>query len=81
MTRIELNIADELASKAQAAGLLEQARLEELLGAELRRQAGERLRQHMAKLHAVPGEPMPMDEITAIVKEVRRERREHEARR
>ncbi len=81
MTKLEINLGDELASKAKAAGLLEQARLEELLSAELRRQAGERLGQLMEKLHAVPGEPMTMDEITAIVKVVRRERRMREDRR
>lgn len=81
MTRIELNIADDLASKAQEAGLLDQTRIESLLREELRREAGKRLGATMAKLHAIPGEPMPMDEINGIVKEVRRERREREARR
>ena len=81
MTKIEFNLADDIASQARAAGLLEQEKLESLLREELRRQAGERLKGLMAKLHAVPGDPMPMDEINAIVNEVRRERRESDARR
>ena len=79
MTKIEFNLPDALAEEAEGAGLLEQARLEGLVRAELRRESGQRLRAAMDKLHAANIPPMSMDEINAEVKEVRRERRKREA--
>lgn len=78
MTKIEFNLPDALAQEAKGAGLLEQVRLEQLVRAELRREAGLRLRAAMEKLHAADIPPMTMDEINAEVKAVRRERREQE---
>ena len=79
MTKVEFNLPDALAKEAREIGLLEQERLEQRVRAELRREAGQRLLATMKQLHAVSGPEMPMDEITALVKEVRRERRESEA--
>ncbi len=79
MTKIEFNLPDALASQAKGAGLLEQERLEAMIRAQLRKDAGERLGEAMKKLHAANIPPMSMDEINAIVKEVRQERREQDA--
>jgi hypothetical protein len=81
MTKIEFNLADDFARDARAAGVLEQEKLEALVREEMRRQAGERLKAMMDKLHTLPGGPMPMDEISTLVNEVRREGRERENRR
>lgn len=79
MTKIELNIADDLANKANEAGLFERVKLEAMLSEELKRQAGQRLRENMARIHAVPGEPMTMDEVCEEVRAYRRERHEAKA--
>jgi hypothetical protein len=81
MTKIELNIADELASEAKEAGLLEQAKFEALLAEELRRQAFARFRETAAKIHAANIPEMSTDEVCELVREVRRERREEEVKR
>ncbi len=78
MTKIELNIADDLASKAEAAGLLTQERLENMLRAQLKRSAGEQLQAMMGKAHAASGPEMPMDKINDVVKDARRDRRGRE---
>jgi hypothetical protein len=74
MTKIEFNIADDLAMAAEAAGLLTQARLEESLRAQLKKTAGERLLAAMKTAHAASGPEMPMAEINQLVKDVRRDR-------
>ena len=79
MTKIELNLSDDLAREAAAAGLLNELRMEAMLRLELAAKRKLDFFELTAKLHALQGEPMPMDEITAIVKEVRREMREREA--
>jgi hypothetical protein len=79
MTKIEFNLPDALAKEAQGAGLLQDARLEELIREQLRKDAYDRLLVVMKAAHAVSGPEMSMDEINAEVKAVRRERREREA--
>ncbi len=77
MTTLELtlNLPDELASKAQAAGLLNSEAIEKLLRERLRRQAGEELRGMLNKADAPGVPPMSEDEIQAEIEEYRAERR------
>jgi hypothetical protein len=76
MTTLEITLSDDVARKANAAGLLSPVRLEEILSTEIRRAAGAQLRAHMERVRADPEPEISMDEINALVKEVRRERRE-----
>jgi hypothetical protein len=77
---IQLDLPDALVAEARANGLLESARMGDLLAVELqRRKAAAQLQQVLAGVRAQPGEPMPMDDIVAEVKAVRRERRAREA--
>jgi len=77
MTTLELtlNLPDELASKAQAAGLLNSEAIEKLLREQLRRQAGQELRAMMDKLSADGTPPMTEDEVQAEIEAYRAERR------
>ena len=75
MTTLQITLSDDVARKAKAAGLLTQERLEDMIEDRLRREAGDRLLANIARIHAVSGEPMSMDEINAEVKAFRRERR------
>jgi hypothetical protein len=76
MTTLEITLSDDIARKASEAGLLTPERLEAILDSEIRRAAGERLLANMARIQAVSGPGMSMDEINAKVKAVRRGRRE-----
>jgi hypothetical protein len=76
MTTLEITLSDDIARKASEAGLLTPERLEAILDSEIRRAAGDRLFATMARIHAVSGPEMSMDEINAEVKAVRRDRRE-----
>ena len=77
MTTLELtlNLPDELANKAQAAGLLNSEAIEKLLREQLRKQAGEELRAMLNKAGASSALPMSEDEIQAEVEAYRAERR------
>ena len=77
MTTLELtlNLPDELANKAQAAGLLNSEAIEKLLRAQLRKQAGEELRVMLTKVSTSGTPPMSEDEIQAEVEAYRAERR------
>ena len=77
MTTLELtlNLPDELANKAQAAGLLNSEAIEKLLREQLRKQAGEELRVMLNKAGASSALPMSEDEIQAEVEAYRAERR------
>jgi uncharacterized protein YaaR (DUF327 family) len=77
MTTLELtlNLPDELASKAQAAGLLNSEAIEKLLREQLRKQAGEELRAMLDKIDASGEAPMSQDEIQAEINAYRAERR------
>lgn len=77
MTTLELtlNLPDELASKAQAAGLLNAEAVERLLREQLRRQAGQELRAMLDKAGAPNTPPMSEDEIQAEIEAYRAERR------
>ena len=77
MTTLELtlNLPDELASKAQAAGLLNSEAVEKLLREQLRRQAGQELRVMLDKADPTGIPPMTEDEIQAEIKAYRTDRR------
>lgn len=77
MTTLELtlNLPDELANQAQAAGLLNSESIEKLLREQLRKQAGEELRAMLNKVSASDEPPMSEDEIQAEINAYRAERR------
>ena len=77
MTTLELtlNLPNELASKAQAAGLLNSEAIEKLLREQLRKQAGEELRVMLNKVDTSGIPPMSEDEIQAEIDAYRAERR------
>ena len=77
MTTLELtlNLPDELASKALAAGLLNPQAVENLLREQLRRQAGQQLRAMLDKAGAPDTPPMSEDEVQAEIEAYRAERR------
>ena len=76
MTTLELtlNLPDELASKAQAAGLLNSEAIGKLLREQLRKQACEELRGMLNKVDASGIPPMSEDEIQAEIDAYRAER-------
>ncbi len=74
MTVIRIELPDDLARRAQSQGLLSDQAMQHLLEEAMRRTAGKRLLDTMRQLREVSGEPMPMEEITAVVKQVRAER-------
>ena len=77
MTTLELtlNLPDELASKAQAAGLLNAEAVERLLREQLRRQSGQELRAMLNKVDASGTPPMTEDEVQVEIEAYRTERR------
>ena len=76
MTTLELtlNLPDELANKAQAAGLLNSEAIEKLLREQLRKQAGQELRVMLNKIDASGEPPMSEDEIQAEIDAYRAQR-------
>ena len=72
---LTLNLPDELASKARDAGLLNSEAIEMLLREQLRKQAGEQLREMLTKVDASVIPPMSEDEIQAEIDAYRAERR------
>ena len=79
MTTIEIELSDELAARAQAAGLLNNEGIETLLSEQLRRQAGEALRAMWAQAPLEELTPEIEEMIKEQVREVRAERRTAEA--
>jgi len=78
---IRLDLPDALLDEAKAKGLLDSARIGDLLEAELRRQkAAAELNRVLGKVRAQPGEPVAEEDIVGEVKRVRKERRAREAR-
>ncbi len=78
MTTIQLSLPDDLAQKATKAGLLSAEAIQDMLREQLRRQAGETLREAWNRL--------PKDELTPeleqeVVEAVRAYRAEQRARR
>lgn len=75
MTTLKLNLPDDLAQRAQSAGLLTDAAIQKLLEDAIRRNAGRRLLEVSKRLQAANIAPMSDEEIVAEVKAVRAARR------
>ena len=77
MTTLELtlNLPDELANQAQAAGLLNSEAIEKLLREQLRKRAGEELRAMLNKVSVSDEPPMSEDEIQTEINAYRAEPR------
>jgi len=76
MTRLELklNLPDDLALRAQSAGLLTEQAIQELLEDAMRRQAGQTLLESVREIQALAIPPMSDDQIMEEVRAVRAER-------
>lgn len=75
MTRVTVSLPDDLAERAQNAGLLSDRAIRQLLEDAMRREAGRKLLTIAEQLHAANLPPMSDEEIVAEVKAVRAERR------
>jgi hypothetical protein len=75
MTEFMVRLPDDLAARAQSAGLLSDSAIQGLLEDAMRRQAGRRLMEVAERIHAANIPPMSMEEINDEVKAVRAERR------
>lgn len=75
MTELVVKLPDELAQRAQRAGLLSDSAIQRLLEDAMRRQAGLRLLKAAARVQAAGIPPMDDDEVVAEVKAVRAARR------
>jgi len=75
MTEVTLNLPDELARKARAAGLLSPEGIERALRDALRREAGRKLMEIAKDVQAGDIPPMSEDEIQAEIDAVRAARR------
>jgi hypothetical protein len=74
MTLIEIKLPDELARRAESAGLLSDDAIQQLLEDAMRRQAGHALLGVGKALQAAGIAPMSMEDIDREVKAVRSER-------
>ena len=74
MTMIEIKLPDELVRRAQSAGLLSDAAIQQLLEDAIRRRSGRALLEVAKHIQDAGIPPMSMDEIDAEVKAVRRNR-------
>ena len=75
MTRIQIDLPDELAQRAKREGLLSDSAIQRLLEEAMRREAGRKLLEIAQRVQAAGIPPMTMDEIQAEVDAVRAERR------
>jgi post-segregation antitoxin (ccd killing protein) len=75
MTMIKITLPDELAQRAQTAGLLSDAAIQDLLEEAMRRRAGRALLDYARQFEAAGIAPMTEEEIQAEVDAVRAERR------
>ena len=75
MTRIQINLPDELVQRAKREGLLSDSAIQHLLEEAMRREAGRKLMEIAQRVQAAGIPPMTMDEIQAEVDAVRAERR------
>ena len=73
---VQLDLPEAVAAEAKAKGLLTPQELTRLLEQEIQRDKPvQDFRQMVEQMRAYPDEPMTMDEIQAVVNEVRAERR------
>jgi hypothetical protein len=75
MTTLQVNLPDDLAQRAQSAGLLTDSAIQKLLEDAIRREAGRRLLDTAARLQQAGIAPMSDEELVAEVKAVRAARR------
>ncbi len=75
MTTLKVTLPDELAQRAQSAGLLTDSAIQNLLEEAIRRTAGKRLLEISARLQAANISPMSDQEIVAELKAIRTARR------
>jgi hypothetical protein len=81
MTELTVTLPDELARKAQEAGLLNSAGVERALRETLKREAGRKLLEIADRLQAANIPPMTEEELNSEIKSVREEMRNERARR
>lgn len=79
MTTIQIQLPDDLAQDAQAAGLLNPEAIERLLRERLRRQAGDALRGMWTRMPSEALTPEIEEMINGEVQAVRAERRQRAA--
>lgn len=79
MTEVVVKLPDDLAKRASEAGLLTEEAVQRIFEDAVRREAGCALTDIAKRLHAAKIPPMSDDEVVALVKQVRAERRAHEA--
>jgi hypothetical protein len=79
MTELVVKLPDDLAQRANSAGLLTASAIPRLLEEAMRREAGRRLLQVAERVHDAGVEPMSEEEIVAEVKAARAEQRVREA--
>ena len=73
---IQLDLPDSVAAEAKVKGLLDPRKLTQLVEREVELDKPmQDFRQMVEQMRAYPDEPMTMDEIQAVVNEVRAERR------
>jgi len=75
MTTLKLNLPEDLAQRAQNAGLLTDTSIQKLLEEAIRREAGRKLLDIAQQLHDTNIPRMSDEEIMGEVKTVRAERR------
>lgn len=75
MTEVTVSLPDDLALRARKAVLLSDDAIRQLLEDAMRRDAGERLRQTLARIDALNLPPMSEDEVQAEIDAVRAARR------
>lgn len=75
MTQVNITLPDQLAQRAQEAGLLSDAAIQSLLEDTLRRKAGQQLLALADELHAAQIAPMSDEEMVALVKDTRAQQR------
>ena len=75
MTTLEINLPDDLAEEAKAAGLLAPEAIEQMVREAIRRRAMEELKQAMDRMAAVDGPVMTPREIQEEIRAARVERR------
>ncbi len=80
MTIIEIELPDDVAQRAERAGLLSDSAIAQLLEEAMRRRAGRALLEVARDIHDANIPPMTMEEIDAEVKAFRAERRAGAAR-
>jgi uncharacterized protein YnzC (UPF0291/DUF896 family) len=80
MTTLEINLPDNLAKEAKAAGLLAPEAIEQMVREAIRRRALEELKQAMDRMAAVDGPVMTPQEIQEEIRAARAERRAQETR-